>query len=225
MDNSGTTRLDPHQKGQNVMAGRTPVQEQIEDALRQVRSETQSQVSSGDYGGEPVYIENLQNGRSIFTHKTLGAIRWEPAGYEESIQAVSPALLRDSAFRRRLNARDPKVRIVPADEVDAKLDGLKAMPTPEDTDMDRIHKALAEGASEKTSRYAVDNLQEHGFERGQITPEQALGRPNQVQRSGTSVTTKMPNSTVETTVTDVRAPESVLTEPVREGELRPDTGQ
>lgn len=206
---------------------RKPVSEQISEALNTVKQDTARAVSSGDFGGEAVFLENLGNHASNFTDRIHGPIKMEAHGYIGSVVQIPPALAKNAFLRRAIQRK--KVRLLSLEQADQRVESLHELPGGENgevsNDIARIMKALGPDASSQDHRYAKEGLQEYGFERRQITPEEIHGvnqKSNTVRRS--TSTNRVPNSNVDVQVTEVLPPEQVLTNRVREGEMQSDDG-
>lgn len=222
-------------KTETVVSGRRPVSEDVAEALRQVRSETAESVSTGSYmGEEAVYLENMLEGRSSFAgDRVHGQVSFMPHGYEGSVQQVPPSLLRNSDMRRRLSRK--VVRRLSPEEAEARMSELAEWIewSPREGVNNPILKALSEGA-DTASRYTRDDLQDTGFERGQIdgneVAKQLYGQKvnktvKKVKRStATNPTAEVFDADVKR-VDVVQSPEDVLTPRVKEGEMAPDVGR
>lgn len=182
---------------------------------------------------ESVWVENLKSGDSVYRSDRSGdAFPMAGSGLVGSVISVPVKVAKEAFFRRSVSRG--AIKFLADEDAAAREEELTFVDETE-AEVDRTMEPLEKGASESGSRYKNKNLSDDGSEGKSVTAREVWARkpaeaPGQVRRSSASESS-------DRAAKDITAPAlgsdevpdgpipAVITETVREGEWKSDTGE
>lgn len=182
---------------------------------------------------ENVWVENLKSGDSVYrSSRTNDPYPMTGNGTVGSVISVPVKVAKEAYFRRALSRG--ALQLLTDDQADAREVDL-VLVEGADHDHASTMEALEKGASEVGSRYKNKNLSDDGSEGRSITAKEVWANREPAKGQG-QVRRSTANEASDTSAADITAPAiplgevpdgpipAIVTEPVKEGEWKSDTG-